>query len=241
LAFSQHTLHFGWRHGFLWQQVWPQAAFSQQAGAPQAFAQGFGQAFSHGAGAQATGFGQAFSHGAGAQATGFGQAFSHGAGAQATGFGQAFSHGAGAQATGFGQAFSHGAGQQAAGFGQAFSHGAGPHPFGAHGFSQQHFTLPHLRQAKRSFIPLNKSHRLQQVSQAGWPQVAAGVQALAAGLQAAGAAHGLHSPQAPQFRPRRRSPRSKPNPWLARATLTRSAPSTILPFIEQTLLNNELG
>jgi hypothetical protein len=166
LAFSQHTLHFGWRHGFLWQQVWPQAAFSQQAGAPQAFAQGFGQ---------------------------------------------------------------------------AFSHGAGPHPFGAHGFSQQHFTLPHLRQAKRSFIPLNKSHRLQQVSQAGWPQVAAGVQALAAGLQAAGAAHGLHSPQAPQFRPRRRSPRSKPNPWLARATLTRSAPSTILPFIEQTLLNNELG
>jgi len=210
-------LHFGWRQGFWWQQTWPQAAFSQQAGAAQAFAQGFGQAFSQQAGA---------------------------AHAFAQGFGQAFSQQAGAQATGFGQAFSHGAGQQAGaaqGFGQAFSHGAGQHFCGAHAVSQQHFTLPHLRQAKRSFIPLNRSHRLQQVSQAGLQQAGSGAQHLTAGLQQAGAAQASHWPQPPQFRPERRSPRSKLNPWLARATLTRSAPSTILPFIEQTLLNNELG
>jgi len=212
------------------QHVFSQVGLPQHVGA-----QAFGATFSQHAGAQATGFGQAFAHGAGAQAAGFGQAFSHtaGAGQQTAGFGATFSQHAGAQA--FGAAFTQQPGSQA--FGATFSQHAGA----AHAFSQQHFTLPQLRQAKRSFIPLNRSHRLQQVSQAGWPQTAAGAQALAAGLQGAGAAQALHSPQPPQFRPARRSPKSIENPWLARATLTRSAPSTILAFIEQTLLNNELG
>jgi len=225
------------------QHVFSQVGLPQHVGA-----QAFGATFSQHAGAQATGFGQAFAHGAGAQAAGFGQAFSHtaGAGQQTAGFGATFSQHAGAQA--FGAAFTQQPGSQA--FGAAFTQQPGSQAFGAtfsqhagaaHAFSQQHFTLPQLRQAKRSFIPLNRSHRLQQVSQAGWPQTAAGAQALAAGLQGAGAAQALHSPQPPQFRPARRSPKSIENPWLARATLTRSAPSTILAFIEQTLLNNELG
>jgi len=196
-----------------------QQVFSQQAGfAQQAFSQQAG--FAQQAGAH--GFGQAFSQQAGAQA--FGATFSQQAGAH--GFGQAFSQQAGAQA--FGQAFS-----QQAGAAQAFS--------APHAFSQQHFTLPHRWQANRSFIPLNRSHRLQQVSQVGLQQAGSGAQHLTAGLQHAGAAQASHLPQPSQFRPARRTPRSKLNPWLARATLTRSAPSTILAFIEQTLLNNELG
>jgi hypothetical protein len=178
-GFWQQTLHFGWRHGFWWQQTLPQAAFSQHAG--------FGQAFSQTAGA-------------GAQ-TGFGQAFSQTAGAGQQSF-------AGAQA----------------------------------GFSQRHFTLPHLRQANMSFIPWNRSHRLQRGSQAGLPQAGSGAQYLAAaGLQHAGAAQASHLSHPPQFRPAARPKRSIPNPWLARATLTRSAPKTILPFIERTLLFHELG
>jgi hypothetical protein len=209
-------------------------AFSQPAGFGQAGAQGFGQAFSQTAGfgqAGAQGFGQAFSQTAGfgqAGAQGFGQAFSHTAGAGAQGFGQAFSHTAGAGAHALGAAFS-----QQAGAAQRFS--------GAQALSQPHFTLPHLRQAKRSFIPWNRSHRLRQVSQAGLQEAGAGAQAFTAGLQQAGAAHASHLPQPPQFRAPKRPKSSLLNPWLAKATLNRSAPNSILPFIEQTLLNNELG
>jgi len=215
-GFSQQTLHLGLRQGLLWQHGAPQAAFSQQA----------------------TGF---------SQQAGLGQAFSQtaGAGQQTAGFGQAFSQtaGAGQQTAGFGQAFSQtaGAGQQTAGFGQAFSQQAGWPQAGSQavGFGQQHFTLPHLRQANMSFSPLNRSHRfLQQGLQAGWQQAGSGAQGLTAGSQAAAAAHG---PQPPPLRTTMRSIRSMLNPWLARAALTKSAPRSNFPFIEQTLLYKELG
>jgi hypothetical protein len=134
-----------------------------------------------------------------------------------------------------------GAGQQTAGFGQAFSQTAGAQaPAGAQAFSHPHFTLPHLRQAKMSFRPWNRSHRLRHGSQA-CPQAGSGAQHFTAGLQQAGAAQASQAPQPPQFSPDSRPKSSPANPWLARAALTRSAPNTILPFIEQTLLYNELG
>jgi hypothetical protein len=226
-------------------QVCPQAAFSQQA---TGFAQqaGLAQAFSQQAGAQA-GLAQAFSQHAGAQA-GFGQQTLHFGWRHGFLWQQILPQAAFSQHAGFGQAFSQtaGAGQQTAGFAQAFSQTAGagqqPFPTPQAGFSQQHFALPHLRQANMSFSPWNRSHRLQRGSHAGLQQAGSGAQHLAAaGLQQAGAAQAWHVPQPPQFSPAARPKRSIPNPWLARATLTRSAPKTNLPFIERTLLFNELG
>jgi hypothetical protein len=222
-------------------QVSPQAAFSQQATGLAQHA-GLGQAFSQQATglAQHAGAGHAFSQ----QATGlaqrggltqqtlhFGcrQGFSQQATglAQHAGAGQAF-----VQTIGAGQAFVQTAGAAQTGFGQAFSQTAG-----AQAVSQPHFTLPQRRQANMSFNPLNRS-RLQPTSQAAWEQAGSGAQHLTAGLQQAGAAQASQAPQPPQFSPAIRFNSSPLNPWLARATLTRSAPNTILSFIEQTLLYN---
>jgi hypothetical protein len=123
--------------------------------------------------------------------------------------------------------------------------------------------------SNRSLIPANKSRTgvarqqvLQQVfSQQAFSQQAgaqqafsqqAGAQHAFTGQQGSGqhafsqqatlAQHALHSPQPPQlFIPKSRSKSSSPNPWLHRATLTRSAPKIVLLFIEQQLLYNELG
>jgi hypothetical protein len=61
------------------------------------------------------------------------------------------------------------------------------------------------------------------------------------GWQGATLAHALHSQQPPPFSPSMRSKSSKLNPWLHRATLTRSAPKIVLHLIEQPLLYSELG
>ena len=53
-------------------------------------------------------------------------------------------------------------------------------------------------------------------------------------------AQALHSPQPPPFSPSMRSRSSKLNPWLHRATLTRT-PKNRLALIEQPLLYSELG
>jgi hypothetical protein len=72
-------------------------------------------------------------------------------------------------------------------------------------------------------------------------QAGSGQQALAHGWQQATLAQALHSPQPPPFSPSMRSKSSKPNPWLHKATLTRSAPKIVLLLIEQPLLYSELG
>jgi hypothetical protein len=164
---------------------------------------------------------------------------------------QAFSQQAGAQ-----QAFSQRiflqrilqAFSQQAGAAQAFSQQAGS--------GAQHFTLPQGSQAgaqhplhsKAHFKPENKSQTflqrgLQQGSQQAGPQAGFSQQAGAAhGAGQAFSQHaGAHSPQPPPFSPSIRFRSSALNPWLYRATLTRSAPTTVLPFIEQQLLYNELG
>jgi hypothetical protein len=197
-----------------------QQALSQQAGSQQAFSQQAGsQAFSQQAGSQA------FSQQAGSQA-----------GLQAglqtrvrpqRFLPQAFSQQAGSQA------FSQQAGSQ------AFSQQAGSHAAGAHAGLQER------RLAMQSLRPPNRSQRCRQtVLQTG---LHAGSQAFS---QHAGSQHAFSqqafsqqpaSPQPPQFRPSRLSRRSMPNPWLHRATLTRSAPKMVLPLIEQQLLYNEPG
>jgi hypothetical protein len=138
------------------------------------------------------------------------------------------------------------AGSQAAGSQQAFSQ-AGSQQAGSGAqqacFSQQ----PDLQrdlQENNPFIPANRSRRLQHfsheaVSQQPWSPHAAGSQHAAAWSQQAGWSQ--HWLQPPRFRPTMFARSSKPNPWVVRAALTRSAPNTILPFIEQTLLFIELG
>lgn len=97
--------------------------------------------------------------------------------------------------------------------------------------SQAHSTLPQRWQANRSRKPLNRSQRFgrPQGGHAG-PQ-GSGAQAFGCS-QGAGAAQGA---QPPSFRPEMR-PKRSPNPWLHRAALSTSAPKTILPFIERSLL-----
>jgi hypothetical protein len=112
----------------------------------------------------------------------------------------------------------------------------------------QQLTLPQGMQVNKSFRPANRSqdglqHGLQHSGsqQAGFSQQAgSGAQQFVAGSQQATSPHGSHAPQ-PVFSPSRRSRSSNPNAWLLRATLTRSAPKTVLPFIEQQLLYKELG
>jgi hypothetical protein len=148
------------------------------------------------------------------------------------------------------QAFSH-AGSQA--FGQAFSQqaGSGQQPLAALQAPVSH-TVPF--DSNRSFKPANKSrtgvarHFLQwpQVAfsqQATFPQVAgSGQHAFGhAFSQQATLAQALHSPQPPPFSPSKPFRSSKPNPWLHRATLTRSAPKIVLLLIELQLLYSELG
>jgi hypothetical protein len=113
------------------------------------------------------------------------------------------------------QPFSQAGSQQAfaQGFGHAFSQQAGAHGFG-HAFSQQ--------AGAHGF-----GHAFSQGAGQAFSQQATLAQA-------------LHSPQPPQFSPSMRSRSSKLNPWLHRATLTRSAPKIVLPFIEQPLLFSEL-
>jgi hypothetical protein len=181
---------------------------------------GLSQVGAHGAGA-AQGAQAGFSH-----ARGFSQA-----GRQRTlrqGFSQAgFAH-AGAHGAGAAQ----GAGAtQGAGLSQAAT--AGPQALGA---SQPQFTLPQRWQANKSFSPLNRSHRLAQGLHAASQLTGSGAQAFT-GWHGAGAAHGAQPPLSPDML----AIRSMLNPWLARITLTTSAPKTILPFIEQTLLYSELG
>ena len=81
-----------------------------------------------------------------------------------------------------------------------------------------------------------------QQPQAFSQQAGSGQQAFGQAFsQQATLAQALHSPQPPPVQPNMRSKSSKPNPWLHRATLTRSAPIIVLPFIEQQLLYSELG
>jgi hypothetical protein len=134
------------------------------------------------------------------------------------------------------QAGSQQAGSQAAGSQHAFSQQAGSGAQQAC-FSQQPDLQPDL-QENNPFIPANRSRRLQHfsheaVSQQPWSPHAAGSQHAAAWSQQAGS---QHWPQPPRFRPTMFARSSKPNPWVVRAALSRSAPNTILPFIEQTLL-----
>jgi hypothetical protein len=145
---------------------------------------------------------------------------------------------------------------QQAGAQQAFT---GQQGSGQHAFAQQPVLqlLQQQSHSNRSLIPQNRSRtgvgRQQQVfsqhafsQQAGAQQAfsqQAGAQQAFTGQQGSGqhafsqqalAQHALHSPQPPQlFIPNRRSRSSRPNPWLHRATLTRSAPKIVLLFIEQ--------
>jgi hypothetical protein len=203
-----------WHFGGLQQATFSQQAiFSQQAtGAGQAFAQqcGFGQA-----GAQQCGF---------SQQAGTPQAFSQQRTLQCF-TRQGFSQRIFSQQAGFAQ--QAGSGQQQA--------------FGA----SQHFGAQQPCTSKHSFMPAKMSrtgvgrHRLhlQAFSQQAFSQQAGCGQAFS---QQATLAHALHSPQPPPLSPSMRSRSSKPNPWLHRATLTRSAPKIILLLIEQPLLFSEL-
>ncbi len=83
------------------------------------------------------------------------------------------------------------------------------------------------RQANRSFRPENKSQRLQQLEQPGAAHAAQGAGAAAQAAQGAGAPQAAHPPSA--------------KAWPQRAALNKSAPRTIVHFIEKTLLYLELG
>jgi hypothetical protein len=106
----------------------------------------------------------------------------------------------------------------------------------------QQAVLQQRSHSNRSLMPANRSRtgvarqHVPQVGsqQAGFAQQAGSGQQALAGSQQATLAQALHSPQPPQlFSPKRRSRSSSPNPWLHRATLTRSAPKIVLLFIEQ--------
>jgi hypothetical protein len=196
---------------------------------------------------------QAFSH------VGSQQAFSHA-------FGQAFSQAAGQQAP---QALWHffalqGFSQQAGSGQQPF---AGQHAFGSSQMqpllSNKSFKSANMSRTGvgRHFLPQADSQAGSQALGQAFAQ--AGSQAFGqafsqqAGSQGFGQAfsqalgqafsqqatlaQALHSPQPPLFSPSMRSRSSKPNPWLHRAALTRSAPKIVLLFIEQQLLYSELG
>jgi len=110
------------------------------------------------------------------------------------------------------------------------------------GFSQQvgssqHDFLPQRPPSNKPLSPENRSP--PDLPQVGSQQAGSSQQAGAS--QQATSAQALHSPQPPLLSPNMRSRSSKPNPWPHRATLTRSAPITILPLIELQLLFNETG
>jgi hypothetical protein len=176
---------------------------------------------------------------------------------QQTGVQQGFSQHFGAQ-QGFSQHFGaqHGASQHFGAQQRTFSQRTLRH-FGAqqHG-SGQHFGAAQHSGSQQLPLASNRSLMLQNKSRTGvgrqtrhLPQAGsqAGAQAGAHGFaqhgwqQGATLAQALHSPQPPPFSPSMRSKSSKPNPWLHRATLTRSAPKIILLLIEQPLLYSELG
>jgi hypothetical protein len=141
------------------------------------------------------------------------------------------------------------------GCGQAFSQvaGSGQQPFAV---SQQPLSQVVPLASKRSFRLSNRSRTGVQCCLLHEPQLACpqtGSQGFGQAFSQAGAqgcghafsqqatlAQALHSPQPPQFSPNMRSKSSKLNPWLHRATLTRSAPKIVLHFIEQQLLYSEL-
>ena len=103
------------------------------------------------------------------------------------------------------------------------------------GVGRQHFgTCRRPSRSRPAAAGLLAAARLRQ-------QAGSGQQAFAHGWQQATLAQALHSPQPPQFSPSMRSRSSKPNPWLHKATLTRSAPKIVLLLIEQPLLYSELG